>query len=108
DALARSLFPNFGAIGRRVRVVTRQTPPKFEIVGIVADAPYRCLDEPHQPTLVRAFPGQRLDSAADHARTHRSQRRTRGRLVPEHGFDIRASPRQTSLGLQASLLWAAT
>src|SRR5437016_14654063 len=48
------------------------TGPKFEIVGIVADAPYRCLDEPHQPTLVRAFPGQRLDSAADHARTHRS------------------------------------
>jgi putative ABC transport system permease protein len=55
DAFARSLFPNGSAIGRRVRLVTRQTPLTFEIVGVVADAPYRRLDEPHQPALFRAF-----------------------------------------------------
>ena len=55
DAFARTLFPNGDALGRRVRVVTRQPPQTFEIVGIAADAPYRRLDEPHQPAVFRAF-----------------------------------------------------
>src|SRR5262249_34449238 len=54
DALARALFPDGGALGRGVRGVT-QTPLTFEIVGVAADAPYRRLDEPHQPALFRAF-----------------------------------------------------
>jgi predicted permease len=55
EAFARALVPNGDAIGHRIRVVSRQTPQTFEIVGVAADAPYRRLDEPHQPALFRAF-----------------------------------------------------
>ena len=55
EAFARKLFPNGNPIGRRVRVMTRQTPQTFEIVGVAADAAYRRLDEPHQPAVFGAF-----------------------------------------------------
>jgi hypothetical protein len=59
-ALAARLLPDGGAVGRRLRVVSRGAPQTFEIIGIVGDAAFRRLDEPHQPALFRAFAQDRV------------------------------------------------
>ena len=55
QALAVKLFPDGEAVGHRVRVVSRGAPQPFDVIGVVADAAFRRLDEPHQPALFRAF-----------------------------------------------------
>src|SRR3954469_492614 len=45
-SLARALFPSGDAVGQQIRV-TGQDRRNLEVIGVVADAPYGKLDDPH-------------------------------------------------------------
>jgi len=54
-AFAQRAFPGGSALGRRIRVVSR-APQTYEVVGVVADAAFKTLGNPHQPAVFRALP----------------------------------------------------
>jgi predicted permease len=54
EAAARLLFPEGGALGRRVGNSVEKSG-EFEIVGVVRDAKYASLRDPGPPTLYRAL-----------------------------------------------------
>ncbi len=53
EGLAHTLFPENGAIGRRLRMSSGPATKEFEVIGVVADAPIGKIREPHQPLVFR-------------------------------------------------------
>ncbi len=53
QSLARGLFGDADAVGRRVRVQAGSSAADLEIVGVVADAPIGSIREPRRPVLFR-------------------------------------------------------
>jgi putative ABC transport system permease protein len=54
--LARQLFPNKDAIGRRIKLINPEQSADWRtIVGVVGDVKYRGLDEESQPTVYTPF-----------------------------------------------------
>ena len=56
QSLARRLFPNSSAVGRRLKLVNpEQTPDWREIVGVVGDIKYSGLDDPGESAIYTPF-----------------------------------------------------
>lgn len=53
QSVAKILFTDGDAVGRRLRMSSGTTTKEFEIVGVVADAPFGNIREPHQATVFR-------------------------------------------------------
>jgi predicted permease len=53
ESLAHMLFPENGAIGRRLRMSSGPATKEFEVVGVVADVAIGKIREPHQPVVFR-------------------------------------------------------
>jgi predicted lysophospholipase L1 biosynthesis ABC-type transport system permease subunit len=47
------VFPDGNALGKRIRLVSR-TPETYEVVGVVGDAAFKTLGDPHQAAVFRA------------------------------------------------------
>jgi predicted permease len=53
EGFAHTLFPDSEAIGRRLRMSSGRITKEFEIIGVVADAAFGKIREPHQPVVFR-------------------------------------------------------
>ncbi|MBI3401140.1 MAG: ABC transporter permease [Acidobacteria bacterium] len=53
ESLARRLFPDNEAIGRRLRASSGSATKEFEIIGVVSDVAIGKIREPHQPVVFR-------------------------------------------------------
>jgi len=54
-AFAQRAFPDGQALGRHVRLISRAAQ-NYQIVGVVADAAFKTLGNPHQPAVFHALP----------------------------------------------------
>jgi putative ABC transport system permease protein len=53
QSVATTLFSGGDAVGRRLQMSSGKAVREFEIVGVVADAPFGTIREPHQATVFR-------------------------------------------------------
>ena len=56
EALARQYFPNENPIGKQLRVEMMPDPQPTEVIGVVADAKYKTLEDPPYPMVYWAHP----------------------------------------------------
>jgi putative ABC transport system permease protein len=56
EAMARQYFPNENPIGKQLRVEMMPDPQPTEVIGVVADAKYKTLEDPPYPMVYWAHP----------------------------------------------------
>ncbi len=81
-SLARKLFPDGDAIGRRVSLPRAAGRDAIEIVGVVDDAPIGSIREPHRPVLFRSMLQDRVVVPNVHLRTAGSVESVRSAFAP--------------------------